>query len=49
MEEACFEEIGVYILKRQNPVMQYIATWPILELYQSTEQRPWAWFYRRWW
>ena len=29
MEEAVFEEIGVYIQKRKNMVVQYIATRPI--------------------
>ena len=32
MEEAGFEEIGDYTLKRQNMVAQYIETWPILDL-----------------
>ena len=32
MEEAGFEYIGVYILKSQNTIAQYIATQPILDL-----------------
>ena len=32
MEEAVFEDIGVYIKKRQNTVAQYIVTQPILDL-----------------
>ena len=32
MEEACFEDIGVYITRRQNTVAQYIETRPILDL-----------------
>ena len=31
MEEAGFENIGAYTLKRQNAVTQYIATWSILD------------------
>ena len=31
MEEVGFEETGVYIQKRQNMVVQYIATRPILD------------------
>ena len=30
MEEACFEEMGAYVLKSQNMVAQYIATQTIL-------------------
>ena len=33
MEEAGFEEIGVYIKKRQNMVAQYTATRPILDFF----------------
>ena len=32
MEGDVFEEIGVYITRRQNMVTQYIATRPILDL-----------------
>ena len=34
MEETGFEEIGVYIKKRQNIVAQCILTQPILDLYE---------------
>ena len=40
MEEEGFKEIGVYILKRQNTVAQYIATRPILDLCKRTVRRP---------
>ena len=43
MEEAGFEEIGAYILKRQNTVLKYIAMRPILDLCEKTVQRPGAW------
>ena len=49
MEEAGFEDIGVYILKRQNTAAQDIVTRPILDLYEKSVQRPGAWFYWRWW
>ena len=34
MAEAGFEEMGVYIKKRQNMVAQYIATRMILGIYE---------------
>ena len=37
MEEANFEEIGVYIKKKQNTVAQYIVTRPILDLCEKTD------------
>ena len=49
MEEAEFEEMGVYVQKRQNTVVQYIATQPILDLCERSVWRPGAWFSRRWW
>ena len=42
MEEAFFEEIGVYILKRQNKFAQYIATRTILDLCEQLVRRPGA-------
>ena len=49
MEEAIFEDIGVYIQKRQNTVAQYIATRPIMDLCEQSVRRPGAWVYCRWW
>ena len=49
MEEAGFEKIRVYILKRQNRISQYIATQPILYLGEQSVQRPGAWISWRWW
>ena len=49
MEEVVLEEIGVYILKMQNTVTQYITMQPILDLCERSVQRLGAWFYRRWW
>ena len=40
MEEAGFEEMGAYILKRQNTTAQYIVTQPILDLCKKTVQMP---------
>ena len=49
MEEAGFEEIGDYILKRQNTVTQYIATRLILDLCKKTVRRTGAWVDQRCW
>ena len=49
VKDAGFEEIGVYILKRQNMVAQYIVTQPILDLCESLVQRPGSWVSRRRW
>ena len=49
MEEACFEEIGAYVLKRQNMVAQYITVWLILDLCEETVQRSRACVSSRWW
>ena len=43
MEEAGFEEMGEYVLNRQNKVAQYIVTRPILDLCEETVQRPGEW------
>ena len=39
MEEAGFEEMGAYVLKRQNLVAYYITTWLILDLCEETVHR----------
>ena len=49
MEEAGFEEIGVYITRRNNMVARYIATQPVLELCERSFCRTGAWVSRRWW
>ena len=49
MEEAGFNEIGVYITRRQNTFAQYIATRPILDLCERSVRRTGAWVSRRWW
>ena len=49
MEEAGFEEIRVYITRRQNTAAQYIATRPILDLCERFVWRPGAWVSQRWW
>ena len=48
MEEAGFEEIGVYIKKRQNTVARYILTQPIMDICEQSVRRPGSWVYRRW-
>ena len=49
MEEKGFEEIGVYITRRQNTVTQYIATRLILDLCEQSIWRPGAWVSWKWW
>ena len=49
MEEAGFEDMGAYVLKRQNTVAQYITMWPIMDLCKKPVRRPGQWFARRWW
>ena len=49
MEEAGFEEIRFYVTRRYNTVAQYIATRPIMDLYEKSVQRPVAWVSRCWW
>ena len=49
MEEAVFEEIGAYILKRQITVVYYIVMRLIMDLCKKTIRRPGAWVDRRWW
>ena len=38
-----------YVLQRHNTVAQYIATRPIMELYENTVRKPGAWVDSRWW
>ena len=49
IEEAGFEDIGVYITRRQNTVLQYIATRPILDLCERSVRRTVYWVSRQWW
>ena len=49
MVEAGFEGIEKYITRRQNMVAQYIATQPILDLYERSARRPGVRVSRRWW
>ena len=49
VEEAGFEDIGVYITRRHNTAAQHVATRPILELYERSVRRPIAWVSQRWW
>ena len=42
MAEAGFEGIGTYIMSRQNTAAEYIATRPILDLYERSARRPGA-------
>ena len=49
MEEVGFEDMGAYVLKRQNTAAQYIVTQPILDLSKNTVHRSGAWVARIWW
>ena len=49
MEEAYFEEIMVYIKKRNNTVAQYILMRPILDLCKQSVRRTGAWVSWSWW
>ena len=48
MEEAGFEEIGDYILKRQKTVAPYIVMRSIMDLCNKMVRRPGAWVAWRW-
>ena len=49
MVRAGFLSIGKYITRRQNTVAQYIATQPIMDLYEQSARRPGERVSRRWW
>ena len=49
MEEAEFEDMGEYVMKRQNTVALYIATRPIMDLCKETVRRSGTWVARIWW
>ena len=49
MREAGFEGIRKSVTRRQNTIVQYIATRPILDLYNWSTQRLGARVSRRWW
>ena len=43
------EEIETYISRRQNKVMQYIVTQPIIDLFLEAERSPGSRLPKRWW
>ena len=49
MKEAGFQDIRTSIDNRQNTVAQYIATRPLLDLCEGTNQVGGARLSRRWW
>ena len=49
MTESGFKGIRTYITRRQNTVAQYIATRPIMDLYERSTRRPGAWVSQKWW
>ena len=48
MEEAVFDKMGAYFLKRQNTSAQYIVTRTILDLCEEMVRRYGAWVARTW-
>ena len=46
---AGIEELGIYILRSQNKLSQYIANRPILYLCLEAYKRPGDQVYTRWW
>ena len=49
MGEAGFEGIGKFTTRRQDTVVQYIATQTILDLCERSARRPGTRVSRRWW
>ena len=49
MVEACFEDIGAYVTRRKNTVMQYIVTQHILDLFERSVWSTGVWLSQRWW
>ena len=49
MKEAGIVQVRTSILRRQNKVAKFIATRPILDLYEKATRRPVARVTRRWW
>ena len=47
--EVIFGEIRDFFTRRQNMVVQYIATRPSLDLCERSVRRPVSWVYWRWW
>ena len=48
IQEAGFEDMEQYVLKRQNTVAQYITARPIMNLYKETVQMLGMWLKERW-
>eukprot|EP00978_Attheya_sp_CCMP212_P002315 scaffold4796_cov57-Attheya_sp.AAC.3 len=49
LEEVGLYSIEDYIQKRQNTVVDYVATWPIFGLYLEAERQSGSQSSRRWW
>ena len=49
MQEVGMEEVEVYITRRQNMVVQYIAMPPIIALCREADWQPGSWILKRWW
>ena len=49
MKEAGLTDIRIFILRRHNKVVHYIATRPLLDLYEGARARVGAKVPLRWW
>ena len=49
MQEAGFEEMEEYVLRRHNMVTQYIVTRPIMDLCNEIVRMTGTWVAKRWW
>ena len=49
MTEEGSKGIGAYITRRHNTAAKYIATRPIMDLYEQSDWRPGAWVSQQWW
>ena len=47
--KAVFKGIRTYVTRRQNTVTQYIATQPILDIFEGSSRRTGVWVSLRWW
>ena len=48
MQEAGFEEVEAYLLRRKNTAAQYIVKQPILDLCEEMVRMPGTWVAKRW-
>ena len=49
MTEAGLQEVETYISRRQNTVVHFIATRPIVDMFMLAEKRPVSMVPKQWW